>query len=136
MDTVSSETAVATRRGPTSAYSAVRRAGKSSAQSTPKSTARATIGQKRPRPLPKSAARARPVTTPRAWVKTSTRPRCMRSATRPVNGPTSIIGAERANAATATMNGESVSWKASQPSRTRSIQRTALTQRPESQSRR
>ena len=60
----------------------------------------------------------------------------MRSASRPVKGPSSIIGAERANAATATMNGESVSWKASQPSRTRSIQRAPLTQRPESQSRR
>ena len=94
------------------------------------------MGQKPPRPAAKTAARASAVTSPSAWVKTSTRPRCMRSATRPVNGPRSIIGAERAKAATATMNGESVSWKASQPSRTRSIQRAPLTQRPESQRRR
>jgi hypothetical protein len=37
IDTVSSEIAVATRREPTRVYSAVRRAGKSSAQSAPKS---------------------------------------------------------------------------------------------------
>ena len=46
------------------------------------------------------------------------------------------MGAERAKAASPTMNGEPVSWSASQPSTTRSIQRAVLRQRPESQSRR
>jgi hypothetical protein len=47
-----------------------------------------------------------------------------------------MSGAERAKAARPTMNGESVSWNASQPRRIRSIQRAPLTHRPESQSRR
>ncbi len=53
-----------------------------------------------------------------------------------MNGPNTIIGAERANAASPTMNGESVSWKASHPSRTRSIQRAPLMQSPDTHSRR
>ena len=60
----------------------------------------------------------------------------MRSATMPANGPSAIIGAERAKAASPTMNGDPVSWRASQPSTTRSIQRAVLTQRPETQRRR
>jgi hypothetical protein len=127
---------VATRREPTRVYSAVRRAGKSSAQSAPKSVSRPTSGQKPPRPDANTAASASAVTRPSDWVNTSTRPRCIRSATMPVKGPRTMSGAERAKAARPTINGESVSWNASQPRRIRSIQRAPLTHRPESQSRR
>ncbi len=66
----------------------------------------------------------------------STRPRWIRSARMPVNGPSTINGADRAKAARPTMNGESVSWNASHPSNTRSIQRAPFTQSPDSQRRR
>jgi hypothetical protein len=82
------------------------------------------------------ASRARAVATPNDWVKSSTRPRWKRSATTPAKGPKIIMGAERAKAARPTMKGEPVSWSASQASTTRSIQRAALTQKPEIQSRR
>src|SRR5262245_1990996 len=54
----------------------------------------------------------------------------------PLSGPSTIMGAERANAASPTMNGEPVSSSASHPSTTMSIQRAALRKSPESQSRR
>ena len=54
----------------------------------------------------------------------------------PANGPSTIIGADRANAATATMNGEPVIWSAIQPIATRSIHRAMLLQRPDTQRRR
>jgi|RhiMetdeSRZDD1v2_1073273.scaffolds.fasta_scaffold84925_6 hypothetical protein len=54
----------------------------------------------------------------------------------PVNGPTTMRGAARANAATPTMNGEPVNCSASHPSVTRSIHRATFTQSPETQSRR
>ena len=69
-------------------------------------------------------------------VSTSTRPRGTRSAMIPPKGPTTIIGTERANAARPTMNGEPVSWSASHPSVTMSIQRAVLRRKPEIQSRR
>src|SRR5262249_47070560 len=81
-------------------------------------------------------ASASPVLAPIAWVNSSTRPRWIRSAMTPLNGPSTIMGAERAKAVSPTMNGEPVSSQASQPSTTRSIQRAVLRQRPESQRRR
>jgi hypothetical protein len=75
-------------------------------------------------------------TTPVDCAMVRTRPRGIRSATMPANGPTIIRGAERAKAATPTMNGEPVICSASQPSVTRSTQRAMLTTRPEAQSRR
>ena len=46
------------------------------------------------------------------------------------------MGAERTKTANPTMKGEPVSWRAIQPSTTRSIQRAVLMQKPEIQSRR
>src|SRR5436190_21339495 len=54
IDTVSRDTAVATRPVPTNEKSAVRRAGKSSAHNAPKSTSSVTSGQYAPRPEAKT----------------------------------------------------------------------------------
>src|SRR4051794_30300529 len=70
------------------------------------------------------------------WTATSNRPLGTRSISRPVNRPSTIIGAKRQKAATPTMNGEPVSSSASQPSTRKSSQRPTLTQRPASQRRR
>jgi hypothetical protein len=64
------------------------------------------------------------------------RARETRSATMPVNRPTTMSGAVRAKAARPTKNGEPVSWRASHPRVTRSTQRATLTKRPETKSRR
>ena len=116
--------------------SAVRRAGKSRLQRMPNAPSSATSSQYPAASTANIASKASAMTAPPACVTSSRCARDTRSATMPANGPSTINGADRANAATATMNGEPVIWSAIQPTATRSIHRAMLLQRPDTQRRR